>query len=142
MSCSRCGRSGHSIGSCFAKSSVHGRDLMSEKQMRCFRCGRNGHASSGCFARSTVDGRPLLPPSTSKHFQGPHTTPGQRGRSGVYVLQYANGMFYVGKSMPKSGLRLWADIPYGALLRLTSSLGLRMSTFSDQNLHILQDPGM
>ena len=60
MSCSRCGRSGHSIGSCFAKSSVHGRDLMSEKQMRCFRCGRNGHASSGCFARSTVDGRPLL----------------------------------------------------------------------------------
>ena len=98
MSCSRCGRSGHSIGSCFAKSSVHGRDLMSEKQVPCFRCGRNGHASSACFARSTVDGRPLLPPSTSRHFQGPHITPGQRGRSGVYVLQYANGMFYVGKS--------------------------------------------
>ena len=98
MRCSRCGRSGHAIGSCFAKSSADGRELVSEKkQVRCFRCGRNGHVGSGCFAKSTVDGSPLLRPSSrAKHVEGSRTRPGQRG--GVYVLRYPNGMFYVGKS--------------------------------------------
>ena len=64
--------------------------------MQCFRCGQKSHLISNCFARSTVDGQPL-PPQTSKRSYGTESA-GNGSRSGVYVLQYPNGMFYVGKS--------------------------------------------
>ena len=64
--------------------------------MRCFRCGRNGHTIHSCFARSTVDGRSLPHPT---HGHGTKPTKNKTAsRSGVYVLRYPNGMFYVGKS--------------------------------------------
>jgi hypothetical protein len=75
--CQRCGRSNHTIESCYAKINIHGRSLLpsvsasievpkgesevSNLEMCCQRCGRSSHTVENCYAKTDVHGRSLLP---------------------------------------------------------------------------------
>ena len=58
--CSRCGRTGHYISHCYARTYVNG-DIIEESEEEefegeCKRCGRDGHIMSQCYARTYYDG--------------------------------------------------------------------------------------
>ena len=52
--CLKCGRNGHNIDNCYAKTTVNGWCFISEE--KCDRCGRNGHNIDNCYAKNTVNG--------------------------------------------------------------------------------------
>lgn len=51
--CYRCGRKGHFIKKCYAKTHLDGRKLT---PLYCLRCKRNGHIEKNCYAIITKDG--------------------------------------------------------------------------------------
>lgn len=79
-SCMRCGRAGHFVAACYARTDVDGVDLVAKTTVTaprevsygfkkravsyysdsdddaCHRCGRDGHWANKCYARSHVDG--------------------------------------------------------------------------------------
>jgi len=62
-SCVRCGRAGHFVAACYARTDVDGKTLDAEEEESeeedddaCHRCGREGHWVSDCYARRHVDG--------------------------------------------------------------------------------------
>ena len=66
-SCMRCGRAGHFVAACYARTDVDGKtideeDCDSESETEdedddaCHRCGRGGHWVSECYARRHADG--------------------------------------------------------------------------------------
>eukprot|EP00118_Oscarella_pearsei_P016528 m.158420 g.158420 ORF g.158420 m.158420 type:complete len:238 (+) comp38738_c0_seq2:433-1146(+) len=55
--CHRCGRLGHWVDDCYAKSTVDGMPLPPHNE--CQRCRRPGHRQDECYARTSVDGRAL-----------------------------------------------------------------------------------
>jgi hypothetical protein len=63
-SCVRCGRAGHYVAACYARTDVDGKTLDAEEEESedeedddaCHRCGREGHWVSDCYARRHVDG--------------------------------------------------------------------------------------
>jgi predicted GIY-YIG superfamily endonuclease len=79
--CFRCGRPGHFVGTCYAKTNVDGAPLDREeivappplkpapcfkklqqnslKEKRCQRCLREGHSHQACYAKKTMDGHEL-----------------------------------------------------------------------------------
>jgi len=97
--CARCGRSGHSIQDCFARTAYDGQELTfsglgkGRAPATCARCGRTGHSIHDCFARTTHDGHELAQGGKRKR-----SVSAKGRRSGVYVLQYQDGNMYVGKS--------------------------------------------
>ncbi len=58
--CTRCGRSGHFIKDCYARTDIRGGCLDDESEEEeivvCYRCGREGHYSPECYARTHVKG--------------------------------------------------------------------------------------
>lgn len=68
-SCMRCGRTGHFVAACYARTDVDGSVIdeeeseesedESEDDNACHRCGREGHWVSDCYARRHVDGYSL-----------------------------------------------------------------------------------
>lgn len=64
--CVRCGRAGHFVAACYARTDVDGKmideeECDSESEFEdeddaCHRCGRGGHWISECYARRHVDG--------------------------------------------------------------------------------------
>lgn len=54
--CKRCGRKGHQISKCYAKTNINGFKL---KNKLCERCGRENHKTSKCFAKTHIDGSVL-----------------------------------------------------------------------------------
>jgi cellular nucleic acid-binding protein len=57
--CSRCGRSGHFMNNCYARTDVDGNSLEEEEEEeeetgKCYRCGRFGHYANNCYARTSV----------------------------------------------------------------------------------------
>ena len=57
--CIRCGRSGHFIDNCYARTDVNGNSLdeessSEEEEDKCYRCGRFGHYANNCYARTRV----------------------------------------------------------------------------------------
>ena len=65
--CLRCGRGGHTIKTCYARTTIDGDEPFDESESessddggyRCFRCGREGHMANACYARTDVDGNML-----------------------------------------------------------------------------------
>ena len=75
--CLRCGRTGHWMQQCYARTFVNGNRIISEEvdtsedeledgelvsvtyDDACFRCGRVGHWADHCYARTNVSGRAL-----------------------------------------------------------------------------------
>jgi len=64
--CMRCGRTGHFIKDCYAKTDSRGNRLDDEDEDEdededdtCFRCGRVGHYSSDCYATRDIHGRDI-----------------------------------------------------------------------------------
>jgi len=76
--CTQCGRKGHFVKDCYAKTDTSGNELVYEdeedeeepwesslhnetkpKTGSCYRCGRSGHWSTGCYAKSDKDGNEL-----------------------------------------------------------------------------------
>ena len=55
--CFRCGRTGHFVKECFARTHENGSGISENK---CFRCGRRGHFVKECYARIHEDGTPLF----------------------------------------------------------------------------------
>lgn len=51
--CYRCGRKGHFINKCYAKTHADGRQL---EPLYCLRCKRTGHTQKNCYAIITKDG--------------------------------------------------------------------------------------
>jgi len=61
--CTKCGREGHFVKDCYAKTEVN-LDESSDKETNkkkgaCYRCGRQGHYSPDCFARTHSKGYTL-----------------------------------------------------------------------------------
>ena len=58
--CTRCGRKGHFINSCYAKTDVDGDFFESESESEeseentCYRCGRTGHWANNCYAKTHI----------------------------------------------------------------------------------------
>jgi predicted GIY-YIG superfamily endonuclease len=64
--CFRCGRKGHFVNSCYAKTHINGFSLdesesesESDDEPICYRCGRTGHFANKCYARSRIDRFPI-----------------------------------------------------------------------------------
>jgi hypothetical protein len=57
MYCTRCGRKGHLVTSCFSKTTIISSPL--NQNNRCFRCGRNGHWLTDCFAKTDIGGNKI-----------------------------------------------------------------------------------
>ena len=51
--CTRCGREGHFVKDCYARTAV---TTSVTKQPTCYRCGREGHYSPDCYASKHVKG--------------------------------------------------------------------------------------
>jgi len=97
--CRRCGREGHGVDACYARSQIDGTPISSHtnnhnggsstsqkrgwvdafgqesslesySSVRCNRCGRVGHGIENCFARSHVDGTNLSNDQDTNHFGG------------------------------------------------------------------------
>lgn len=61
--CKRCGRAGHFIKNCYAKTAANGQSLEKDESEEdeseedesedetCYRCGRHGHYASQCYAK-------------------------------------------------------------------------------------------
>ena len=55
--CKRCGRTGHFIKDCYAKTSANGQSLEESEESEeseedsCYRCGRAGHYASKCYSK-------------------------------------------------------------------------------------------
>jgi len=75
--CLRCGRKGHVIASCFAKTHIDGKPISSNQNSnngsgnppnnemldppsKCSRCGRTGHNTESCFAKTFFNGKPIV----------------------------------------------------------------------------------
>jgi len=62
--CIRCGRPGHFVNNCFARTNVDGEPILSGSDSEsdcsddgtCYRCGRHGHWSTECYARRHING--------------------------------------------------------------------------------------
>lgn len=67
--CSRCGRKGHLLDQCYAKTDQEDSDLINQsdtnkiikqvkrdKSFQCFRCRRYGHRAGDCYAKTDIDG--------------------------------------------------------------------------------------
>tara|TARA_Y100000385_G_C12694476_1_gene467820 strand:+ start:41 stop:541 length:501 start_codon:yes stop_codon:yes gene_type:complete len=61
--CFRCGRKGHFVNKCYAKTHIDGRSLdesesesesESDDEPTCYRCGRTGHFANRCYARTRI----------------------------------------------------------------------------------------
>jgi predicted GIY-YIG superfamily endonuclease len=66
--CTQCGRTGHFVKDCYAKTDASGNKIMYEDDTSdedssdddtCFRCGREGHWSTECYASRDIRGRRL-----------------------------------------------------------------------------------
>lgn len=65
--CTLCGRKGHFVKDCYAKTDVSGNEIVYEDDseddsdesdtVTCYKCGREGHYSPDCYAKKHVDGR-------------------------------------------------------------------------------------
>lgn len=55
--CYRCGRIGHFINDCYAKTDINGVKLPDDRF--CHRCHRPGHSANVCYAKTDVRGIPL-----------------------------------------------------------------------------------
>ena len=62
--CFRCGRKGHFVKNCFARTHVDGTSLIESESesddddmLTCYRCGRDGHYANVCYARRDINGR-------------------------------------------------------------------------------------
>jgi hypothetical protein len=62
--CYRCGRKGHFVNNCYAKTHINGFPLdesesesesESDDEPTCYRCGRTGHFANKCYARTRID---------------------------------------------------------------------------------------
>ena len=56
--CMRCGRAGHFITSCYAKTDSDGNPFV--KILQCKRCGREGHENDTCKYKTTVDRKKIV----------------------------------------------------------------------------------
>lgn len=56
--CTRCGRTGHDRGECYARTHESGRPLGTKTTSAgaCYRCGRTGHYVSDCYASTHRNG--------------------------------------------------------------------------------------
>jgi len=67
--CTQCGRKGHFVKDCYAKTDVSGNEILYEDEseeedseededdyVTCYRCGNEGHYSTTCYAKKHVDG--------------------------------------------------------------------------------------
>ena len=56
--CIKCGRDGHFINTCYAKTDIDGNSLeedsSEEEEDVCYRCGRLGHYANTCYARTSI----------------------------------------------------------------------------------------
>ena len=53
--CIRCGRDGHFINTCYARTDIDGNSLdEDEDEDVCYRCGRPGHYANTCYARTSI----------------------------------------------------------------------------------------
>jgi len=61
-SCLRCGRKGHFVTSCYAKTDGNGKSLKEEKpqSMVCMRCGRDGHTTEDCEYVTTITRKKIV----------------------------------------------------------------------------------
>jgi len=51
--CFRCGRTGHMVSECYAKTKIQTTEtFVSRGSGKCFRCGRAGHMASECYAKT------------------------------------------------------------------------------------------
>lgn len=55
--CFRCGRLGHFVNKCYAKTHADGRKL---EEKICFRCLRVGHSANQCYAKTKSNGDVLM----------------------------------------------------------------------------------
>lgn len=55
LKCFKCGRSGHFIQDCYAKTDIHGNKL----EKLCIKCGRCNHYSDKCYAKYHKDGKKI-----------------------------------------------------------------------------------
>ena len=51
--CIRCGRPGHFINTCYARTDIDGNSLEEDEDV-CYRCGRPGHYANTCYARTSI----------------------------------------------------------------------------------------
>jgi predicted GIY-YIG superfamily endonuclease len=55
--CTLCGRSGHFVKDCYAKTDILGNSIEYEyEETVCYRCGRSGHYSPDCYAKRHIEG--------------------------------------------------------------------------------------
>jgi len=58
--CTRCGRSGHTRGDCYARTHERGYSLSQPADRgACYRCGRHGHYIGDCYASRHIRGYEL-----------------------------------------------------------------------------------
>ena len=62
--CFRCGRKGHFVNNCYARTHINGSTLdesesesesESDAEPTCYRCGRTGHFANRCYARTRIN---------------------------------------------------------------------------------------
>lgn len=65
--CFRCGRTGHFVQNCYARTTVDGKII---KDRICTRCGRNSHNINNCYAKYDKDGKLIDPEEDVEENEG------------------------------------------------------------------------
>ena len=60
--CTRCGRKGHFVAKCYAKTDINDKSLATAP---CTRCGRDGHSTEDCEYKTTIDKKKIVDFATS-----------------------------------------------------------------------------